>query len=91
MRVQGDASLARSSVLGEPLNTGGRENAQGREMQPTANSEKTSAEWWCCAFSALRFGFVRLAFMLFGCSQAITADRSTKWPDNFGALKFAIV
>ena len=91
MRVQGDASLARPSVLGEPLNTGGRENAQGREMQPTANSEETSAEWWCCAFSALRFGFVRLAFTLFGCSQAITADRSTKWPDNFVALKFALV
>ena len=46
-------------------------------MQPPANSEETSAEWWCCAF-ALRFGFVPLAFMLFGCSRVITADRSTK-------------
>ena len=60
-------------------------------MQPAANSEEASAEWWCSAFSALRSGFLPLAFTLFGCSWAVTANRSTRWPDNFGALKFVIV
>ena len=62
-----------------------------RSGERNANSEETSAEWWCCVFSALRFGFVPLEVMLFGRSGGITADRSTRWPDNLGALKFPIV
>ena len=37
----------------------------------------------CCAFYALRYGFIALAFMLFGCSWVVTTERSTRCPDNF--------
>ena len=47
-----------------------------------------SAEWWCCTFSALRSGIVQLAFMVFGRSWMVNANR---WPGIFGAFKFTIL
>ena len=55
----------------------------GREMQPAVDQEEVSEEWGCCAFSALRYGFIPLACMLFGYSWMGTTDRSTRCPDNF--------
>ena len=42
----------------------------------------------CCAFYALRYGFIALAFMLFGCSWVVTTERSTRCPDNFEVFFF---
>ena len=60
----------------------------GREMQPAVDQEEVSEEWGCCAFSALRYGFIPLACMLFGYIWMGTTDRSTRRPDNFEGFFF---
>ena len=52
------------------------------DMQPAGDSEEMSEERWYCAFASLQSLFVPVAFMLFGCNQAITAERLIRWPDS---------
>ena len=82
MRVLGKRSLARSSVSEEPLNTREREDAGEK-----CNLLRTRRERAWGSGDAVPSPYdpnLSRWHSRFDCSWA--ANRSTRWPDNFGTL-----